>query len=353
MLSGVGIMCFAASYAIVLALEFSRLVFRSGIRGAVMIGWAGAGLLAHSAYLCHRAVHADGDPFSSFYDWYLLAAWALVVVYLYLLAYHPHTHFGLFLLPLVLGLIAMATLFADPNQFAQGSPSKIWGIVHGAAILLAGVSVLVGFVAGLMYFFQERRLKAKRPPLLGLRLPSLEWLQRANSRAIVISVLMQGIGVFAGMVLNRINYKREIRVLPWNDPLVLGTMLMMLWLLAAALLGAFYRPARRGRKVAYLTVASFVFLVIALAVGLLMNTQHGAPREEAGSVRASADRRELQIANCKLQIANCELSLPGVARSHARAVRIACIRDTLGPEGAVAQSAICNLQFAICNGDSR
>ena len=48
MLSRVGIICFAASYAIVLAMEVSRLLFRSGIRGAIMLAWAGAGLFAHT-----------------------------------------------------------------------------------------------------------------------------------------------------------------------------------------------------------------------------------------------------------------------------------------------------------------
>ena len=95
MLSGVGIICFAASYAVTLALEVSRLLFRSGVRGAVMIGFAGAGLVAHSAYLYYQAQSAHGSPLSSEHDWYLIAAWVLVVVYLYLVCYHPRTAFGL------------------------------------------------------------------------------------------------------------------------------------------------------------------------------------------------------------------------------------------------------------------
>ena len=68
MLSGVGIMCFAASYSVALALELTRLLFRSGIRGAAMLGFAGAGLVAHSAFLYYRAVDAVGSPLSSEQD---------------------------------------------------------------------------------------------------------------------------------------------------------------------------------------------------------------------------------------------------------------------------------------------
>jgi hypothetical protein len=40
-----------------------------------------------------------------------------------------------------------------------------------------------------------------------------------------------------------------------------------------------YRPIRQGRRVAYLTVASFLFLVLALAMGFFLKTQHGPRRE--------------------------------------------------------------------------
>ncbi len=53
---------------------------------------------------------------------------------------------------------------------------------------------------------------------------------------------------------------------------------MLAWLVAAALFNVFYRPARHGRKVAYMTVSSFVFLAFALGVFLLVDSRHGAPR---------------------------------------------------------------------------
>ncbi len=282
MLSHVHVICFATSYAIVLVLEASRLLFRSGIRGAVMLGFAGVGLVLHSAYLFHRAVLHTRSPLSSEHDWYLIAAWVLVATYLYLVYYHSQKAFGLFLLPLTLGLIATAAFFTDTNPFTRGPASKAWGLLHGTSILLATVSVLIGFSAGLMYLSQARRLKHKRPPLRGLRLPSLEWLQRTNTRAIVVSVLMMGVGVVSGVILKLVKDDAEAAGLPWNDPVVLSSGLMFLWLLVAVALGARYKPVRQGRKVAYLTVVSFLFLVLALAVMLSLETRHGGKDQNAG-----------------------------------------------------------------------
>ncbi len=274
-----GIICFAASYAIVLVMELSRLLFRSGIRGAFMLAWAGAGLFAHTVYLYYRAVNTTGVPLSSWQDWYLVAAWALMVVYLYLLGFHPRTSIGLFLLPIVLGLIAIAAFAASPAPFAREPASKVWGAIHGAALAATVVSMLVGFAAGVMYLWQTRRLKRKLPVDRGLRLPSLEWLQWINQRATIIALIMLGIGVLGGMVLNSIDHRPKQDRLPLYDPLVISTLAIFFWLSAAVVISQLYRPARQGRKVVYLTIISFVFLVAALAVGMSLETRHGGRRD--------------------------------------------------------------------------
>ena len=285
MLSGVSIICFAASYGVTLALEITRLLFRSGLRGAIMLGFAGAGLVAHTAYLYYRAIHATGSPLSSSQDWCLVAAWVLAATYLYLTYYHPGSAFGLFILPLVLGLIATGTYLADPQPFAREPASRVWGTIHAASILLGTVAVLVGFAAGLMYLGQAYRLKHKLPPRRGLRLPSLEWLGRANSRAIGIAVLMLGAGILSGAILNLFNSGPQTERLPWYDPVVLSTLVMFAWLALCTGIGLFYRPAREGHRVALLTLISFLFLAVALALVLFGSTQHGGsrPSERSGS----------------------------------------------------------------------
>ncbi len=54
----VQIFCFLASYTLALGLEFSRLWFRSGVRGMIMLGFVVAGWIAHTAFLYNSAVAA-------------------------------------------------------------------------------------------------------------------------------------------------------------------------------------------------------------------------------------------------------------------------------------------------------
>lgn len=289
MLTGIGIVCFAGSYTVALLLELSRLFFRSAVRGVLLLGWAGAGLFAHSVYLYQRAVTAQGLPLSSERDWYLLAAWGLAAVYLYLTFFHPRTSFGLLLLPLILALLAVAAFVAPVQPYAREPASVVWGAIHGVSILSALVTVLIGFATGLMYLRQAWRLKHKRPPGPGLRLPSLEWLHQANSRALLVATLLLGLGVFSGYVLLRVRTAEVERGAVWRDPVIVSTLLTFLWLAASLAFTAAYRPLRQGPKVVYLTLVSLALLLFAMGAGLFLRTEHrgGLLRRPVGAATAS------------------------------------------------------------------
>ena len=118
---------------------------------------------------------------------------------------------------------------------------------------------------------------------MALRLPSLEWLERVNSRSLGAAALFVGGGFFTG-VLSRLAHTGDQNFVPWTDPVVLSLGGMLAWLIVAEVFRLVYPAARRGRKVAYLTVASFVFLLLVLALMTLQDTLHTssdlAPRVE-------------------------------------------------------------------------
>ncbi|HEX7380490.1 MAG TPA: hypothetical protein VF278_25475 [Pirellulales bacterium] len=280
MLARTSILCFAACYCVALALEGSRLLFRSGVRGAILLAFGAAGFFAHTVYLAYRA-SSEPMPLASEFDWYLVAAWLLAAVYLYLTLQLPRTAVGLFTLPLVLGLVLVAAKFANQQPFPRTKASQFWGTLHGTFLLVGTVAVLTGFVAGVMHLVQSYRLKHKLPATQGFQLPSLEWLERANTRATIFSALALAIGFLSGLVLNLVNHSEHPgESVPWTDPVIWSSGILLAWMLAAALFSAAYRPARQGRKVAYLTVASFVFLAAVLGFQLAAPSVHGVPTRQ-------------------------------------------------------------------------
>ena len=285
-MQGVSLICFAASYLVALGCELTRFVFRSRIRGAIMIGFAGAGLFAHTIYLFNRSAQS-GSALSSPYDWYLVAAWAIAALYVYVCLHHYDSNMGAFILPVVLSLIA-AAMGASKKPFEVASASLAWRYVHSGLLLLSVVTVIVGFLAGLMYLLQSWRLKHGISAQRGIRLPSLEWLERVNSRSLHVTAWLVAGGFFSGLALNHIKKQDGMT---WHDPAMLGLGAMLLWSATSSVFSTVYQPARTGRKVAYLTMASMVFLVIALAASWSAPSNHPALGNSGDGLKTNVNNK--------------------------------------------------------------
>lgn len=278
--SRISVFCFAASYGVSLALEATRFWFRSGVRGAVMLGFAAAGLAAHSMFLVVRARDASSIPLSSAFDWYLLAAWLLAASYMYLALHQRQSAIGVFLLPVVLGLIGLSQ-FADRQPFSREPASYAWGMIHGVFLLLGTVAAAVGAIAGTMYLFQDYRLRQKLPPPAGVRLPSLEWLDRTAFRGVTAAVPLCGLGFLSGAILNVVNQRRSADFLQWNDPVIWASTLLFFGMVTALTLTYRNPLPHRGRRVAYLTIVNFVLVLAVLGVSMFSSTGHGSGRPTA------------------------------------------------------------------------
>jgi len=276
-IAGITLFCFTASYLVTLALEVTRLFFRAPIRMVVIITMSAAGILAHTIYLCRRAVESTPDQtLSSWYDWCLLTAWIVVAVYLFLAVKRPDNSYGLFLLPVVLAMIGLAYLVRDVQPFGQREAILSWRVVHGLALLSGTSIVTLGFAAGLMFLLKSYRLKHRLPSGDRLKLPSLERLQWAAERSLVVSTLLLLLGLVSGIVLNIMRTNQN--AISWSDPVVWSSGVLLLWLVATLIFNAFYKPARRGRKVAYLVVTSFIFL--SLEIGVVLWSRHASSDHE-------------------------------------------------------------------------
>src|SRR4051794_39214575 len=126
----INFLCFAASYGVALGLELWHLAAPRSILRLFGIGFGAAGLLAHTIYVLVQPLPL-ATPLGSL----LFLAWILAVFYLYGSIHHQRTAWGLFVLPLVLGLIVLAKLVPG-TQDPQGSAwnditgERFWGMVH-------------------------------------------------------------------------------------------------------------------------------------------------------------------------------------------------------------------------------
>ncbi|MHB1423292.1 MAG: cytochrome c biogenesis protein CcsA [Gemmataceae bacterium] len=251
----VTIVCFLASYAAALTLELLYQVRPLPVVRWLALTFGAAGLTAQTIFLA-----VQRPPLIWQYGWMLFLAWILAIFYLVGSVHHRRLSWGLFVLPLVLGLVGLGAAFGRPTDSANPHSENMmripaaWKFIHGWILLLAAVGLCVGFLASLMYLVQAHRLRAKTLPGHGLRLWSLERLEAMNRRAIVLAFPLLTAGMLVGLVLM---FEEELS--GWNDPRVLAS--VVLWVSFALLLYLRFGYHLRGRPAALLTILTFVLLV--------------------------------------------------------------------------------------------
>jgi ABC-type transport system involved in cytochrome c biogenesis permease subunit len=258
---GISIICFGASYALALVFEISRLR-RPGKTQQVLATVAGtAGLFAHTVFLALRLPSLATECGS-----FLFLAWILAVFYYFGSFHHARQIWSVFVLPVILGLIALAAILAKaqvgtglPESYLAMDGKEFWGILHVSLFLLAAAGISVGFVASVMYLVQARRLKTKALPAQGLRMLSLERLEAMNRRALTLAFPLLTAGLLVGTARM---LQDQMRFQGWTDLRILST--LVLWLVFAILLYLRFGLHLRGRRVALMTIAAFVLLVVTL-----------------------------------------------------------------------------------------
>ena len=276
----ISLSCFAFRYAIAMILEISRLFFRAPILFLIIIGITIAGIFAHAVYLWlkFQKDFSGGTPMASWYDWCLMVSLAIAITYVIIAIKKNENSVGIFFLPLVLLLILIAMLIKNRDAFTPSEATNVWAITHGISLLLGTSAMIIAFVAGVMYLVHAFRLKKKMPPRVGFRLPSLEWLEQCNRQSLFYATGLIAAGLVSGAIMNVLQNSENSAGIPWTNSVIVSSGALLFWLLGVTVFEALYKPARQGQKIAYLTLASFVFLMMVL--GFTLMAEHAAQTEQ-------------------------------------------------------------------------
>jgi ABC-type uncharacterized transport system permease subunit len=143
---------------------------------------------------------------------------------------------------------------------AEGSLPHLHILLSSAGLSLLGIAGL----AGGFFLLEHRRIKSKRPFAKGLRLPSLEALNRVNTVSLAIGFLLLTLGFVSGVL-----WLNNVRGTPWEGS---GHQVWTLvaWIIYAGLVGVRFAGNQAARPAAASALAGFAFLLFAvIGVGLL------------------------------------------------------------------------------------
>ncbi|MEZ6130689.1 MAG: cytochrome c biogenesis protein CcsA [Planctomycetaceae bacterium] len=277
-LSKVHLSCFLLTYLLAFAVEiYCLLRQRTRVTRWLQISLAVAGLVAHTSYLVSRSANSNLPPLvGSSHDWLLVLAWLGGLMYLLAVATQERLAIGVFLLPMTIGLVAMA-VFVDDSAIDADRRLAVyrWGMLHAATLVIGLGSVAAATICGLMYLLQYQKLRGGKSWRHRLQLPSLETLTLLNRWLVVATVAMLTMGLVTGFVLVAITRDGTSGSFRWSDPIVAGTIIV--WgIMVATLTWLLTRRDQSGRQVARLTIVAGGFLLLTiLGLMLLSGGVHG------------------------------------------------------------------------------
>ncbi|ROQ91185.1 c-type cytochrome biogenesis protein CcsB [Desulfosoma caldarium] len=227
------------------------------------------GMLFHGAAIGMRFFAAGHLEVSTLSEALSFFSWLLVVTYLVIQNRLGLRILGTFVAPLAAAFTLPSTIL--PSHMMPASPllKSVWVWIHVSTLFAANALFAVAFAAAVLYLYQERIIKKKRPGSLDDRLPALERLDRVNHVCLLMGFPLMTLGLLAGFL-----YASTVWKSPWNwDPKEIFALIT--WFIYAILLHERLAVGWRGRKAAWLAIFGFsAVLITFLGVNLFLKGHH-------------------------------------------------------------------------------
>lgn len=176
-------------------------------RGVLLILGKGlwmSGFSLHSLFLMVSLLQRGRLPTVGVFEASLFFAWAVAVTAYLSAWYYRIRTLGAFVLPLVFFLIVLASLHVHQRIFTPASFSRMYFGLHTLFIFWGYAGFALAGVTALMYLVLERQIKQKQTGRFYRRLPSLELLEEANRRFVMLGLLLYSLGIVFGLLWSRV-----------------------------------------------------------------------------------------------------------------------------------------------------
>jgi ABC-type uncharacterized transport system permease subunit len=249
----------AALYSLGLLHAILTLVRRREQLFRVALGAFGLGSVFHFVSIVEEGIVSNRCPITNFYETLSMCAFLLVVLYLFAHWRFKLESLSVFVFPLVFVAALVATMGNPVSAWSSPVVRNTWLTVHIVLVLLGLAALLLAAIASLVYLFQERELKRKKPRKSYYRLPALGTLDEVISQAMAVGFVLITLAVIAGSTWGFIELKAG-----WlADPKIVISFIT--WGVYMALVFLRTVAGWRGRKAAIMTVTVSFFAALTWA----------------------------------------------------------------------------------------
>ncbi|HAV64993.1 MAG TPA: cytochrome c assembly protein [Verrucomicrobiales bacterium] len=237
---------------------YTVFLWRRGFRKDdwICYGLLAVGFVFHFTAMIQRGLSLNRCPIDNLYEATSFFMWTVVGTYL-IVGLWPRLRFiGAFASPM---LFAIGIFALFPGLDEQGpEPRYVNGPVslHAAMILLGYGAFAVAGVAAVMYLTQEHNLKFRKLLAIQSLLPSIQRLEKVNTRLLVAGFLLLTFGLGMAPLIVGEHGPRDI----YTDAKFLWSVLV--WGMYGALILLHWLGRLNGHRLAWGTAGVFAFVML-------------------------------------------------------------------------------------------
>jgi ABC-type uncharacterized transport system permease subunit len=160
-------------------------------------------------------------------------------------------------------LVLMSGIVAEPASQAHEAASTPWAIFHAFSMILGGASAMLATASAVLYLYAERKLKQKKLlPILG-KVPNIEKLEHMNLLGLKSCFVLMTFGLASGIGLAATSASLNMTAIDWltDAKIVLIT---VVWLLLGAIMVLLKTAKLKKKTIAYATLVAFALILFAV-----------------------------------------------------------------------------------------
>lgn len=220
------------------------------------LGAFSIGAVFHFVSVIEEGLLMHRCPITNFYETLSMCALLIVLLFLVIHWRYKLESLSVFVFPLVFVMALVATMGNPVSAWSSPVVRNAWLTVHIVLVLLGYAALLFTAAGSLLYLFQERELKSKKPRKFYYRLPPLGTLDDLISKSMTLGFVFITLAIIAGSTWGFIELKTR-----WiADPKIAisfftwGVYMVMVFLRVTA--------GWRGRKAAVMAVVVLGFSAV-------------------------------------------------------------------------------------------
>jgi ABC-type transport system involved in cytochrome c biogenesis permease subunit len=235
------------------------------------------GVLTHTFVIGMQTMEVQHVPIANPSRAVSTFVWLLTLSYLYLELTTDERAMGVFILPVIAGLQLIPVLSPGIERPDPVLDSP-WFWVHVSSLLFAYATFGLAGILGLTYVLQFKEIKKKHLGYFYTRLPSLQILDRMNSRATTTGWAFLTLGLIVGVVwtmeARRLTPDNSnLQAISLDDPKVFFA--VVTWVVYSFAVAARKMMGWNGRRAAWLSTLGFAIVLLTfLPLSYFVKTSH-------------------------------------------------------------------------------